>query len=83
MEQLFWESAVVHTGDMSCPAKLCLVQHGFNASELSPAKDLLVWHMVLPADTENFAKAAQVELVQFLGMPPVASSSLAAVQERR
>ena len=42
--------------------KLCLVQHGFNASELSPAKDLLVWHMALPADTENFAKAAQVEL---------------------
>ena len=37
--------------------------------------------MFLPADTENFAKAAQVELVQFLGMPPVASPSLAAVQE--
>ena len=46
-------------------------------------KDLLVGHMVLPADMENFAKAAQVELVQFLGMPPVASQSLAAVQERR
>ena len=46
-------------------------------------KDLLVWHMVLPADTENFAKAEQVELVQFLDMLPVASPSLAAVQERR
>ena len=44
---------------------------------------LLVWHMALPADTENFAKAAQVELVQFLDIPPVASPSLAAVQERR
>ena len=79
MEQLFWESAVVHASDMTWPAKLCLVQHGLNASELSPAKDLLVWHMVLPADTENFVKAAQLKLVQFLGMPPVASPRLAAV----
>ena len=39
--------------------------------------------MVLPADMENFAKVAQVELVEFLDMPPVASPSLAAVQERR
>ena len=31
--------------------------------------------MVLPADTENFAKAAQVELVQFLDVPPVESPS--------
>ena len=37
--------------------------------------------MVLPADTENFAKAVQVELVQFLDMQSVASPSLAALQE--
>ena len=58
-------------------------KHAFNASELSPAKDFLVWHMVLPADAENFAKAVQVELVQFLDMPPAAGPGLAAIQEGR
>ena len=51
---------------------------------VSSAERRISWFgTFLPADTENFAKAAQVELVQFLGMPPVASPSLAAVQERR
>ena len=52
-----------------------MVQHGFSASELSPAKDLLAWYMFLPVDTKTFAKAAQVELMYYLDVSPMASPS--------
>ena len=51
MVLLFWQSAVIHVCDMSWRSGLCLIPHGFNASELSPSKDLLAWHFQLTRRT--------------------------------
>ena len=37
-------------------------------SHFSPAKDFLIWNVVLPTNMKSFSEAAQMELVQFLGL---------------
>ena len=88
VESSAWNScfgSLLSSMRVTCPDHRSCAWFSMASMPVSSAerRDLLIWHMFLPADTENFAEAAQVEPVQFLRMPPVASPSLAAVQERR
>ena len=41
---------IFHPGNMSCPAKLCVEEHGLDADNLSHFKDLNVGDEITPMD---------------------------------
>ena len=57
-----------------------LLQEGVYAGELRTFQDLCVRDLILPTNMEETTEAAEVEVVQLLGMPAVSSPCLTAIQ---
>ena len=68
MQQLFWQWTVRHSGDVTGPSGLSLLQEGVDAWDACPIQDLRVWNLVLPLNMEESAETAQVEVVELFGV---------------
>ena len=48
IEDVFWNSAILHMADMARPVQLTLSQQGIHGGEASMRQDISVGHLVLP-----------------------------------
>ena len=80
-EDLFWKTAVLHSHHVASSSELGLHDQDLNSWHTGTAKYLLLGDSVLPGNTQEPVEAAEVKLVQFLEVSPVACPGLAAIQQ--
>ena len=64
---------------MSSPAELGLAEHGEDAGHSCLLENLCVGHFVLPLHFQQFAKAVEMETVEFLCVPLADGPGLAGI----
>ena len=80
IEELLWDAAIEHAGDVACPSQLSLAHGGDDAREVCLSQDLRVGDFVLPADVEKIAEASEMQMVQLFFMPSVRGLGFRAVE---
>ena len=64
---------------MSQPSKATLAQQGVHAGNFGALQDVIVWNVVLPADSEDALEALHVEGIKLALLPHVGAPGLTSI----